>query len=186
MSILIVGLGNIGEKYEATRHNIGFMVVDAVARKRNLEFAAGHKVRAARFQVSGKTVYLLKPTTFMNLSGDAVLHWMNQTRSNISEILVITDDLSLPFGKIRIRAKGSSGGHNGLSDIELKLKTQDYVRMRMGIGSDFPKGQQVPYVLSPFSETEKPGMDAWIDRAAEAVLCFCSRGPESTMNQFNG
>jgi PTH1 family peptidyl-tRNA hydrolase len=186
MAILIFGLGNIGEKYEGTRHNIGFMVVDEVARKKNLNFTSGHKVQVAKFQASGKTVYLLKPTTFMNLSGEAVLHWINQTRTEIEDILVITDDLSLPFSTIRIRAKGSAGGHNGLTDIENRLKRQDYARMRMGIGSDFPKGQQVSYVLGKFPEADADALSAWVDKAAEAVLCFISRGLAATMNQFNG
>lgn len=162
------------------------MVVEEVARKKNLNFSSGHKVQLAKFQASGKTVYLLKPTTFMNLSGEAVLHWLSQTKSEIEDILVITDDLSLPFSTIRIRAKGSAGGHNGLTDIENRLKRQDYPRMRMGIGSDFPKGQQVSYVLGKFPESEKEMLAAWIDKAAEAVLCFVSRGLTITMNQFNG
>lgn len=186
MSVLIVGLGNIGEKYEGTRHNIGFAVVEAVARKKNVAFGPGHKVTVAKFQAGGKSVYLLKPTTYMNLSGEAVLHWMKQTGTQPDDLLIITDDLSLPFGKIRIRTKGSAGGHNGLTNIEEKLKTQEYIRMRMGIGADFAKGQQVPYVLSKFNQEETDQMDAWLERAAEAVLCFCSRGLQATMNQFNG
>lgn len=186
MSILIVGLGNIGEKYEDTRHNIGFSVVEAVARKKGVDFQSGKLVRVAKFQHSGQTVYLLKPTTFMNLSGDAVKHWVQQTGSDISEILVITDDLALPFGTIRMKGKGSAGGHNGLTDIELKLKTQDYARMRMGIGSDYAKGQQVPYVLGKFSPTEQPYLQAWMEKASEAVLFFCSRGLERAMNLYNG
>lgn len=176
----------MGEKYEATRHNIGFMVVDEIARKKNLTFSSGHKVQVAKFQANGKTVYLLKPNTFMNLSGDAVSHWFKQTGSEIDEVLVITDDLSLPFGSIRIRAKGSAGGHNGLTDIEEKLKRQDYARMRMGIGSDFEKGQQVSYVLGRFPAEDAGKLKAVLDKSAEAVMCFISRGLSQAMNQYNG
>ena len=162
------------------------MVVEAVAKKKNLEFESGKLVRVAKFQLAGQTIYLLKPTTFMNLSGDAVKHWVQQTGTDISKILVITDDLALPFGTIRIKSKGSAGGHNGLTDIELKLKSQEYVRMRMGISSDFPKGQQVTYVLGKFDGTDADHLNAWLEKASEAVLCFCSRGLERTMNLYNG
>lgn len=176
----------MGEKYEGTRHNIGFSVVEAVARKKGVEFQSGKLVTVARFQMAGQPVYLLRPTTFMNLSGDAVRHWVQQTGASVSDLLVITDDLALPFGTIRIKAKGSAGGHNGLTDIEQKLKTQDYARMRMGIGSDFPKGQQVPYVLGKFNATEQADLDLWLEKATEAVLCFCTRGLEKAMNLYNG
>jgi PTH1 family peptidyl-tRNA hydrolase len=185
MSILIVGLGNIGEKYQGTRHNIGFSVVEALASKKGVRFEGGRFADVAKFQASGSTVYLIKPTTFMNLSGDAVRHWMKQTQSDPSRILVITDDISLPFGKIRIRPKGSSGGHNGLTDIEEKLNTRDYPRMRMGIGSGFEKGKQVDYVLGRFNPEESESLEAWIGKAVDACLCFCTRGLETTMNQFN-
>jgi PTH1 family peptidyl-tRNA hydrolase len=185
MSILLIGLGNIGEKYQGTRHNIGFSVLDTLADRKGLRFESGRLASVAKFQASGKTVYLIKPTTFMNLSGDAVSHWMKIASADVSDILVITDDLSLPFGKIRIRTKGSSGGHNGLSDIELKIKSQEYPRMRMGIGSDFHKGKQVDYVLGQFNQDESVQLSDWIDKAVEACLCFCSRGMQVTMNQFN-
>ena len=120
--------------------------------------------------MSGNTVYLLKPTTFMNRSGDTVLHWMRQSNATPDEVLVITDDIALPFGKVRIRPKGSSGGHNGLGDIELKIKSQDYPRMRMGVGSDFPKGQQAEYVLGKFSEDDLNGMDELLNKASDACL----------------
>lgn len=183
---MIFGLGNIGEKYEGTRHNIGFMVLDALAKKKNLTFASGKFVQVAKFQAGGNPVFLLKPTTFMNLSGDAVVHWKKQTESELSDILIITDDISLPQGKIRIRSKGSSGGHNGLASIEEKLHSQDFARMRMGIGSDFPKGRQVEFVLGKFPQQDEEQIQAWIEKATEAVLCFVSRGLETTMNQFNG
>jgi PTH1 family peptidyl-tRNA hydrolase len=186
MSFLIVGLGNIGEKYEGTRHNIGFDVVETLARKKKVLFQNERLGQVARFQLGGKTVYLLKPSTFMNLSGDAVKLWMEKTGTEISQVMVITDDLALPFGSIRIRGKGSSGGHNGLTDVELKIKSQDYARMRMGIGSDYPKGKQVDYVLGPFPSQDQAQKEAWVNKAAEAILCFCSRGLAVTMNQFNG
>jgi len=186
MALLIVGLGNIGEKYDGTRHNIGFEVVERVASKKNVNFSNDRLAHIAKFQISGKTVYLIKPTTFMNLSGDAVSLWMTKSNADISEILVITDDLALPFATIRIKTKGSSGGQNGLSDIEQKLKSQDYARLRMGIGSDFPKGQQVPYVLGKFPAEDAEKKEIWVEKAAEAVLCFCTRGVQTAMNQYNG
>jgi PTH1 family peptidyl-tRNA hydrolase len=186
MSFLIVGLGNIGEKYEGTRHNIGFDVVDHLARKKNAVFQSERLGQVARFQLGGHTVYLLKPGTFMNLSGDAVKLWLEKTGAELSELMVITDDLALPFGSIRIRGKGSAGGHNGLTDIEQKLKSQDYARMRMGIGADFPKGRQAEFVLDKFPGELQTQKEAWISRAADAVLCFCSRGLPVAMNQFNG
>jgi len=186
MSILIVGLGNIGEKYDETRHNIGFEVVNKVANRKNVAFGNDRLAQIAKFQISGKTVYLIKPTTFMNLSGDAVRLWMTKADATITEILVITDDLALPFATIRIKTKGSSGGHNGLSDIEEKLKSQDYARMRMGIGSDFMKGEQVSYVLGKFPNSDAEKKEIWIEKAADAVLCFCTRGVQTAMNQYNG
>jgi len=186
MSLLIFGLGNIGEKYEGTRHNIGFEVLDEVAKKRGITFASDRLAQSAKFQIGGKSVYLLKPTTFMNLSGDAVSLWMRKSNSVTSEILIVTDDLALPFGTIRTKSKGSSAGHNGLTDIEQKLNSQQYARMRMGIGSDFPKGQQVNFVLGQFDAKDQEQKKVWVEKAADAVLCFCTRGLETTMNQFNG
>lgn len=185
MAFLLTGLGNPGEKYKGTRHNIGFAVLDAIAVKKAVHFESARFGEIARFQAGGQSVYLLKPGTFMNLSGDAVLHWLRQLKESPQQLLVVTDDLALPFSKIRIRPKGSSGGHNGLSDIEAKLQTAEYPRMRMGIGSDFPKGRQAEYVLSPFSEEENEGLNAVLEKAADACLCFCTRGIATAMNQFN-
>jgi PTH1 family peptidyl-tRNA hydrolase len=185
MAFLIVGLGNPGEKYHGTRHNIGFAVLDCLAAKKGVRFDKGRFGEIGKFQAGGQAVYLLKPDTYMNLSGDAVLFWMRQLKEVPDNILIITDDLALPFGKIRLRPKGSSGGHNGLSDIETKLQSQEYPRMRMGIGADFPKGQQAAYVLSHFSADESIALDAVLARASEACLCFCSRGLAVAMNQFN-
>jgi PTH1 family peptidyl-tRNA hydrolase len=186
MSLLIFGLGNIGEKYDGTRHNIGFDVVDEVARKKNVSFSNEKFGLVAKFQISGNTVFLIKPNTFMNLSGDAVSFWKKKVGAENQEILVITDDLALPFGAIRIKKKGSSGGHNGLSDIELKLKDSKYPRMRMGIGSDFEKGQQVSYVLGKIPLELEEKRKEWIHKSSEAVLCFCTRGIDVAMNLFNG
>lgn len=185
MAFILVGLGNPGIKYEGTRHNIGFAVLNTLAAKKGLVFETGRLGEICKFQMSGQMVYLLKPNTFMNLSGDAVLHWMRHTKAEAEKVLVVTDDIALPFGKIRIRAKGSSGGHNGLSDIEQKIQSQDYPRMRMGVGSDFPKGRQAEYVLGKFPPEEEAGMAVLLDKASEACLCFCSRGLAVTMNQFN-
>jgi PTH1 family peptidyl-tRNA hydrolase len=185
MSVLIVGLGNIGEKYTDTRHNVGFSVVEALADRKGIRFESGRFGEIARFQASGKTVYLLKPNTFMNLSGDAVKFWLKQIQGEASDLLVVTDDISIAFGRLRIRPKGSSGGHNGLSDIELKISTQNYARMRMGIGSDFEKGKQADFVLGKFNAVENSAKKDWLDKAVDACLCFCTRGLDVAMNQFN-
>ena len=185
MAILITGLGNPGKQYDGTRHNIGFAVLDAIAAKKGIRLESSRFGEVCRFQMSGQTVCLLKPDTYMNRSGDAVLHWMKQIKAEPENVLVITDDIALPFGKIRIRPKGSSGGHNGLGDIELKIKTQDYPRMRMGVGSDFAKGRQAEYVLGKFSSDEETGLSDLLEKASEACLCFCSRGLAVAMNQFS-
>lgn len=185
LAILITGLGNPGKQYEGTRHNIGFAVLDALAEKKGLRFEAGRLGEVCKMQLSGKTIFLLKPGTFMNRSGDAVLNWMRQGKVDAENVLVITDDIALPFGRIRIRPKGSSGGHNGLADIEQKIQTQDYPRMRMGVGSGFPKGRQAEFVLSRFPEEEEAEMSVFLDKAVEACLCFCSRGLAVTMNSFS-
>jgi PTH1 family peptidyl-tRNA hydrolase len=185
MSLLIVGLGNIGEKYEGTRHNIGFEVLDYLVAKKNIAFSQDRLSYSAKIQMGGQSVVFIKPTTFMNLSGDAVLYWKRKLDLENNEILVITDDLALPFGSIRIRPKGSSGGHNGLTDIEQKLNSQEFARMRMGIGSDFPKGQQASYVLGKFPPDLQEKKEEWVAKAGEAVLCFCTRGLQIAMNQFN-
>ena len=185
MAILITGLGNPGKQYDGTRHNIGFAVLDALAAKKGLAFEKSRFGELCKFPMAGQLVLLLKPDTYMNRSGDAVLHWMRQGKVNSENLLVLTDDIALPFGKIRIRPKGSSGGHNGLGDIEQKIQSQDYPRMRLGVGSDFPKGRQAEYVLSKFPPEDEAGMPALLDKAVEACLCFCSRGLAVAMNQFN-
>ncbi len=184
MKFLIVGLGNIGPEYELTRHNIGFLVADYLADKAKAEFQISRLASVADFRHKGKAIYLVKPSTYMNRSGRAVNYWMQQLKIPKEKTLIITDDISLPFGKIRMRAKGSSAGHNGLKDIEAYLGN-DYPRLRMGIGNDFPKGGQVDYVLSRFTEEEFEKLPEVIKKAAEATLSFCTIGIERTMNFFN-
>jgi PTH1 family peptidyl-tRNA hydrolase len=185
MKFLICGLGNIGAEYTYTRHNIGFMVLDRLAEKCNGNFSVSRLAYHTEVKTKGKTLILIKPTTFMNLSGKAYCYWLKTEKLTVDQALVITDDLALPFGKIRIKAKGSNGGHNGLGNIQEMLGSDVYPRMRMGIGDSFSKGHQVDFVLGEFSNEEKKELDAYIDRAVDAVLSFASIGLERTMNTFN-
>lgn len=183
---LIVGLGNIGEKYAATRHNIGFKIVDALAQKYDVTFKTEKLGDISSFSVKGRTFMLLKPSTYMNLSGKAVRYWMTQENIPIENILVIGDDLSLPFGAIRIKGKGSAGGHNGFQDIQDVLQTIDYARLRFGVGNDFPKGKQVDYVLGAWTTEELEKLPERIKIAADVVISFALAGLVHTMNSFNG
>jgi len=185
MKFLIVGLGNIGSEYANTRHNIGFMVLDALARASNLFFSPGRYADVCEMKHKGKTFILIKPTTYMNLSGNAVRYWMQAENIPLENVLVVTDDLSLPFGKLRMRAQGSDGGHNGLKHINTILQTQNYARLRFGIGAEFSKGQQVNYVLGEWDDEEKKTLDEKIDRASKAILSFGHIGLARTMNEFN-
>jgi len=185
MKYLIMGLGNIGPEYAATRHNIGFMVLDFLARKYESTFEVGRHAFVTEIKSKGRTYVLVKPTTYMNLSGKAAGHYLNTLKLPPEQMLVITDDLALPFGKIRIRAKGSAGGHNGLKHIEQTLGHNNYPRLRFGVGDDFHKGKQVDYVLSKFSEDEQIELQTLIEKAADAALAFGTIGLERTMNQFN-
>lgn len=185
MKYLICGLGNIGPEYELTRHNIGFLVVDALAKEHDATWKQGRHVFETEIRHKGRTLTLIKPTTYMNLSGKAVSHWMKELKMPIENLLVVTDDLALPFGKLRLKAKGSSGGHNGLKDIEEKLGGNAYPRLRFGVGDDFPQGRQVDYVLSPFSAKEKGDLASYIDRAVKACLSFSSNSLARVMNDFN-
>lgn len=185
MKYLIVGLGNIGPEYAETRHNIGFMVLDYLARKFNASFEVSRHSFVTEIKSKGRTYVLVKPTTYMNLSGKAVGHYLNTLKLPPEQMMVITDDLALPFGKIRIRAKGSPGGHNGLKHIEQTLGHNNYPRLRFGVGDTFSKGKQVDYVLSKFSEDEQIELQTIIEKAAEAALAFGSIGLERTMNQYN-
>ncbi|GAB4338965.1 MAG: aminoacyl-tRNA hydrolase [Flammeovirgaceae bacterium] len=185
MKFLIVGLGNIGVEYENTRHNIGFMVVDELAKKLETKFEIGRHAFYAEGKYKGKSLHLIKPTTYMNLSGKAVQHWSSFLKISTENILVIVDDLAIPFGKLRLRAKGSSAGHNGLKNIEEIMQTQNYPRLRFGIGDNFPKGRQVDYVLSPFSKEEMTTLPISVEKACQMVFAFSTIGIERTMSQMN-
>ena len=185
MKFLVVGLGNPGADYAHTRHNIGFDVVDEIATTAGCAFSHERYGDICRTKIRGKTVILLKPTTYMNLSGKAVNYWLHQEHIQPDNLLVITDDLALPSGKLRIRLKGSDGGHNGLKSINEVLNSTNYARLRFGIGNEFLKGQQANYVLSKWDLTEETEIREKIVRAAEAVSMFISAGPVFAMNHFN-
>ena len=185
MKYLIVGLGNIGTEYELTRHNIGFLVLDKLADDRNAQFKIGKLGYQSNFKFKSRNIHLIKPTTYMNLSGKAVNYWQQQLKIQANNTLVVTDDVALPFGNLRLRAKGSHAGHNGLKNIEQVLGTSEYARLRFGIGNNYPKGFQVDYVLSRFSKQEFDELPVLIDKAAEIILGFCSIGIDRTMSQFN-
>jgi PTH1 family peptidyl-tRNA hydrolase len=185
MNYLIAGLGNIGPEYELTRHNIGFLVLDQLAYKHKISFQSGRYAFHAEIKYKGRSVILIKPTTFMNLSGKAVNYWLKDLKIPGENLLVITDDLALPYGRLRLRPKGSSGGHNGLSNIQEMLQTDAYARLRFGVGSDFPKGRQVDYVLSNFSPGETAELPLFIDKAIQGIYDFCTIGIEKAMTEVN-
>ena len=182
---MIVGLGNIGAEYADTRHNIGFKVLDALAKASNTVFSSDRYGSVCEIHHKGRTLVLLKPSTYMNLSGKAVNYWMQKEKIEASSLFVIVDDIALPFGTIRIRTKGSDGGHNGLKHINTTLGHNEYPRLRFGIGGDFPKGFQVDYVLGEWTEEERKLLPERIETACEAVKSFCTAGIERTMNQYN-
>jgi len=183
---LIVGLGNIGPKYVNTRHNIGFRVVDAFAKAQQTTFETEKLGDIARTKVKGKTVILLKPNTFMNLSGKAVRYWLQQEKVPLENLLVITDDLNLEFGTLRVKTKGSDGGHNGLKDIQAQLNTSKYNRFRFGISDSFSKGRQVDYVLGEWTATEEAVLPERYDMACQVITSFAAAGITNTMNNYNG
>ena len=183
---LIAGLGNIGPKYEHTRHNIGFKILDHLAEQEDLVFEPNKLGDTATYKFKGRTFILLKPSTFMNLSGKAVNYWMQKEKIRTSNLLIITDDLNLPFGTIRLKTKGSDGGHNGLKDIQAQLKTVGYPRFRFGISNEFSKGRQVDYVLGEWSEEEESQMKERLDTSVELIKSFGTAGVSITMNTFNG
>ncbi len=185
MKYLIVGLGNIGPQYAFTRHNIGFMALDRLAAQEGLAFKLDKQAYHVEWKTKGRSIHLIKPTTYMNLSGKAVQYWKNQLKIENTEILVITDDIALPTGKLRMKTKGSAGGHNGLKDIEATLGTNEYPRLKIGVGDDFPKGRQADYVLGNFSEDDLILMMSKLDKVKEMILGFCTQGTERTMNNFN-
>ena len=181
---LIVGLGNVGDEYELTRHNTGCMVLDAFAKASNIHFEDRRYGFVAETSLKGRKVFLLKPSTFMNLSGNAVRYWLNKENIEQSRLLVVSDDVALPIGQFRLKASGSNGGHNGLGHIQ-QLIGQDYARLRMGIGNDFPRGMQIDWVLGRYSEEELQALQPAIDRGVEIIQSFVLAGIDITMNQFN-
>ena len=185
MKYLIVGLGNIGEEYRNTRHNIAFMVLDALAKASNIVFTDGRYGATASMSVKGRQLLLLKPSTYMNLSGNAVRYWMQQEKIPLENVLIVVDDLALPFGTLRLKGKGSDAGHNGLKHIAATLGTQNYARLRFGIGNDFPRGGQIDFVLGHFSEEDTRLMPERLEMAGEIVKSFCLAGLNITMNQYN-
>ena len=183
---LIVGLGNIGAEYVNTRHNIGFKVVDHFANQENISFQTQKLGEVAEFKIKGRTVLLLKPNTYMNLSGKAVKYWLDKENIEKENMLVITDDLNLSFGSIRIKTKGSDGGHNGLKNIQLILNSTEYPRFRFGISDAFKKGKQVDYVLGEWSLEEKEALKERLSISSEIIKSFVLAGLNNTMNLFNG
>ena len=185
MKYLIVGLGNVGPEYDGTRHNIGFRVLDALAKASNIVFEDKRYGFVGKMRVKNCELVLLKPSTFMNLSGNAVRYWLNKENAEPENLLVVCDDLSLPFGKLRMKPGGSDAGHNGLKNIASVLCSQQYARLRFGIGNDFPKGFQADYVLGQFTDEDLKTMDERVGIACDAVKSFCLAGINITMNQFN-
>ena len=185
MKFLIVGLGNIGAEYTNTRHNIGFMVLDSLANTKEAKFETKRYADISEIRHKGKSIYLIKPSTYMNLSGKAVNYWLQELKVSQENLLVITDDIALPFGKIRLRPKGSDGGHNGLKHINETLQSENYARMRIGVGNDFPKGFQAEYVLSPFDAAQEEKLPELLEESQKAVLSFCLEGISIAMNRHN-
>lgn len=185
MKYLIAGLGNVGDKYDKTRHNIGFDVLDALAGASNTSFSPDRHADVCTIKHKGRTLILIKPTTFMNLSGKAVSYWMQKEKIPLDRLLVITDDIALPTGKLRLRGKGSDGGHNGLKHIQETLGTNNWARLRFGVGSDFPKGHQIEYVLGEWDADQKEIVEEKIKLAEEMVLAFATIGLQRTMSEFN-
>jgi len=182
---LLIGLGNIGDEYENTRHNVGFQVLNKLSEKQNFSFETQKLGDLGSFRIKGRSVLCLKPSTYMNLSGKSVKYWMEKEKIPLENILVITDDLNLPFGTLRLKTKGSDGGHNGLKDIQNSLQTVNYNRLRIGVGSEFNKGRQVDYVLGKWNEEEKRALPERLDRANELITSFVLAGVKITMNEYN-
>lgn len=183
---LVVGLGNIGAEYEGTRHNVGFQIVDSLATARGFTFASDKLGDIGTFKVKGRQIFCLKPSTYMNRSGKALKYWQEKEKVPLENLLVIADDINLPFGTLRLKTKGSDGGHNGLKDIQHTLQTTNYNRLRFGVGSEFNKGRQVDYVLGKWSEEEHALIGERLEIATAIIESFVLAGPKLTMNQFNG
>lgn len=182
---LIACLGNIGPEYTGTRHNAGFMVADELARDADVQFQSRRYGDMAVVRVKNCELLVLKPSTFMNLSGVAVRYWMNHEKLPLENLLVVVDDLALPFGTLRLRKSGSDAGHNGLKNIAEQLGTPNYARLRFGVGNDFPKGGQIDFVLGKFPPEEREKLPEVLKRAADAVRTYCLAGPDIAMNRFN-
>jgi len=182
---LIVGLGNIGDEYENTRHNIGFTILDTIAQENNFKFTVDKLASIATYKFKGKTLILIKPSTYMNLSGKAVNYWMQAEKIQKENILVLTDDLALPFGSVRMKGKGSDGGHNGLKNIQETLASSEYARLRFGVGNEFSKGKQVDYVLGKWTDEEKKALEPRVKLAIEMIQGFATIGLQRTMSAYN-
>ena len=185
MKYLIVGLGNIGEEYWGTRHNIGFRIVNELVDSAGVSFREERYGAVARMRIKNAELVVLKPNTFMNLSGNAVRFWLQKESLPVTQLLIVVDDLSLSFGTLRMKPKGSHGGHNGLRSIEEILGTTEYPRLRFGLGDDFSRGRQVDYVLSKFSDEEIEKMPEHVKKSVEMIRSFCLAGIDNTMNLFN-
>lgn len=183
---LVVGLGNIGPEYEETRHNIGFKILDFLATQEGFKFEPAKLGSTALFKYKGRGVLCLKPSTYMNLSGKAIKYWMDKEKVPLQNVLVLTDDINLPFGTLRLKTKGSDGGHNGLKNIQDLLQTTQYSRFRFGIGSEFSKGRQSEYVLGEWNEEELKALSERLDKSSKLIKSFIFSGAKNTMNQFNG
>lgn len=186
MKYLIVGLGNIGAEYDDTRHNVGFEILDDLAAEKEATWKNEQLGAIAEFKFKGRIFILLKPNTYMNLSGKSVRFWMQKHKIKIPNLLVVLDDLNLPFGKMRMRAKGKDGGHNGLKDIDKMLGQNNYARLRFGIGSDYHKGQQVDFVLGKWTSEEQVNMGPLKEKARKAILAYATIGASRAMSEFNG
>ncbi|HEX5743576.1 MAG TPA: aminoacyl-tRNA hydrolase [Flavobacteriaceae bacterium] len=183
---LVVGLGNIGSQYENTRHNIGFKILDHFAHKNNITFESNKLGTIAQYKFKGRMFYLLKPSTFMNLSGKSVKYWLSNENIPLENLMVICDDINLPFGTIRIKTSGSDGGHNGLKSVYEILQTQQYNRFRFGIGAEFSEGRQSDYVLGEWTEDELKLITERLDKSIQVITSFGTAGINNTMNTFNG
>ncbi len=182
---LVVGLGNIGDEYANTRHNIGFKILDETAKTEGLTFETQKLGDVTTLKVKGRSILLLKPSTYMNRSGKAIRYWMEKEKIPLENLLVITDDINLPFGTIRVKTKGSDGGHNGLKDTQTSLETTNYNRFRFGVGADFGQGKQVDYVLGEWNEDEQKALPERFTKATELIKSFVLSGINRTMNQYN-
>lgn len=185
MKYLFVGLGNIGAKYQSTRHNVGFDIADMIADEFGAKFYTSRLADVTDFRYKGKSIYIIKPATYMNLSGRAFRYYLSDLNIPVERSLTFVDDIALPFGKIRLKNRGSHGGHNGLKNIQEELNTDKYPRLRFGIGDDFSKGKQIGYVLGEWSKQQKEELASYIHSAKQAALSFVHAGMANTMNEFN-